>query len=78
MHVVHTHDPTPEPSRLLTNEQIGLAAKRAHDRMWEYAALGEFPLASVCAHARDRMLDVLFARSSSSLVGVDEGSTEQG
>lgn len=64
MRILHSHDPAPEPSRLLTIEEIGSAVYRAHNRMWEYAEMGEFPLANVCEQARDRMLDVLFARLS--------------
>lgn len=77
MRVIHTYDPVPCPARLLTNEEIGLAVKRCHDRMWEFAAMGEFDLAEVNEHARDRLLDALFARLGS-LVGVDESGTEQG
>jgi len=65
MRLIHSHDPAPEPTRLLTNEEIGTAAKRAHDRMWEYASVGEFQLACVCERARDRMLDALSLRLSS-------------
>jgi hypothetical protein len=62
MRLIHSHDPAPEDDRALTNEEIGEAVSRAHDRMWEYAAIGEFRLASVCERARDRMLDALAAR----------------
>lgn len=65
MHLVHSHDPAPEDDRALTNEEIGEAISRAHDRMWEYAAIGEFQLACVCERARDRMLDALAARLGS-------------
>lgn len=65
MRVIHTNDPTPEDDRALTNEEIGEAVFRAHDRMWEYAELGEFSLAHVCERARDRMLDALAERLSS-------------
>lgn len=65
MRVVHTYDPVPCPARLLTNEEIGTAIYRAHVRMWEHVSIGEFGLADVCAHARDRMLDVLLARLGS-------------
>jgi hypothetical protein len=64
MRILHSHDPAPEPSHLLTIEEIGTAAYRAHTRMWEYAAMGEFRLACVCEQARDRMLDALLARLS--------------
>jgi hypothetical protein len=64
MRVLHSHDPAPEDDRALSNEEIGEAVSRAHERMWEYAAIGEFRLAGVCEHARDRMLDALAARLS--------------
>lgn len=62
MRILHSHDPAPEDSRLLTIEEIGAAILRTHERMWEFAALGEFQLARVCERARDRMLDALRAR----------------
>lgn len=62
MQGVHVHDPALCPARLLTNDEVGRAAKRAQDRMREYQAAGELHLADVCAHARDRMLDVLATR----------------
>lgn len=68
MRLIHSHDPVPEPSRLLTNEEIGIATYRAHTRMWEYAAMGEFPLACVCEQARDRMLDALSTRLTEGIV----------
>jgi hypothetical protein len=64
MRVIHSHDPVPEDDRSLTNEEIGEAVSRAYARMWEYAAIGEFPLASVCERAMNRMLDALAARLS--------------
>lgn len=65
MRVVHSHDPVPEDARPLTNDEIGEAVRHAHDRVWEYASLGEFQLAVVCERARDRMLDALAKRLSS-------------
>jgi hypothetical protein len=64
MRLIHSHDPVPEDARPLTNEEISEAVRHAHARMWEYAAVGEFQLASVCERARDRMLDALAARLS--------------
>lgn len=77
MRVIHTHDPAPCPARLLTNEEICAAIKRAHTRKWEFLALGEFDLAAVNERARDRLLDVLLARRGSP-VNADESGTEQG
>jgi len=62
MRLVHSYDPDPQDARILTNEEITAAIVRTHNRMWEYATLGEFALASVCERARDRMLDALSAR----------------
>lgn len=64
MHILHSRDPAPEDARILTDREISAAITRAHNRMWEYAAMGEFQLARVCEHARDRMLDALSARLS--------------
>jgi hypothetical protein len=64
MRLIHSHDPSPDDARILTIEEIGAAITRAHNRMWEYAAMGEFPVACVCEQARDRMLDALRARLS--------------
>lgn len=64
MRLVHSHYPVPDDDRSLTNEEIGEAVARAHARMWEYVAVGEFQLAGVCERARDRMLDALAARLS--------------
>lgn len=62
MRILHSHDPAPEDGRLITTEEIGAAILRTHERMWEFASLGEFQLARVCERARDRMLDALRAR----------------
>lgn len=62
MRLIHSHDPDPQDARILTNEEIAAAIYRIHSRMWEYATLGEFALATVCERARDRMLDALSAR----------------
>lgn len=68
MRILHSHDPAPEDDRDLTNEEIGSAISRAHERMWEFASLGEFQLAQVCEHARDRMLDALSSRLTKGIV----------
>lgn len=61
MRLVHSHDPCPE-DRPLSQEEIQAAIQHAHESMWRHASVGEFPLASVCERARDRMLDVLAER----------------
>lgn len=62
MRILHSHDPEPRDARILSNEEITTAIVRTHQRMWEYASLGEFQLATVCERARDRLLDALSAR----------------
>lgn len=62
MRLIHSYDPDPQDARILTNEEITAAITRIHMRMWEYATLGEFALASVCERALDRMLDALAKR----------------
>lgn len=60
-------NPVPEDDRILTDEEIKAAILRATERMRGYADIGEFQLAEVCEHARDRMLDALSARAQPSV-----------
>lgn len=61
MRLVHSHDPDFD-HRPLTDDEIKAAIQAAHVSKWEYAALGEFPLAHVRELAEDRLLLALAER----------------
>lgn len=60
MRILHSHDPVPD--RPVAVDEIKATLSRMYQEMWEYAALGEFALASTREAAMDRLLLALAAQ----------------
>lgn len=60
MRVIHSHDPVPD--RPVSTDEIKATLLRLRQEMWEYAEMGEFPLAHMRESAMDRLLLALAQR----------------